>query len=162
MSPRVNESRPLTVVQAVIPIEGRVLLGVRSDLWGWELPGGNLHPSESFEAGLQREVLEETGLQVEVERHIGDYHRSGFRPHVAKVYLCRVIGGELQANDEVLELRSFDPGDLPETLFPWYRAPIRHAMGDAAAPVVEYDRQGIATILEAIRIDLRMRIARGE
>lgn len=160
VSPRVSESGPLIVVQAVILIDGRILLGVRSDLWGWELPGGNLHAWEEFEAGLRREVREETGLDVVVERFVGDYHRSGFRPHIAKVYRCRVIGGELQTNDEVLELRTFDPTDLPRSLFPWYRAPIHHALRDDPTPIVQHDRQGISTILEAIRIDLRMRLDR--
>ncbi len=97
VSPRIGEERPLLVVQAVVlrEFEGRreVLLSVRSDLHGWELPGGTVEKGEQRVPALLREVEEETGLRVRVERHIGDYVRTGFRPHTARVPLCSEISG---------------------------------------------------------------------
>ena len=60
----------------------------------WLIPGGGRLPSESEEACVKREALEETSLHVAVERLILDvadvpqdhYQRS-------KTYLCRIIGG---------------------------------------------------------------------
>ncbi|NLK52715.1 MAG: NUDIX domain-containing protein [Syntrophomonadaceae bacterium] len=37
----------------------------------WDLPGGKLDPGESLEKGLYREVAEETGLAISVERVLG-------------------------------------------------------------------------------------------
>ena len=74
-----RERCPLVVHQGVVLDVDRVLLSVRSDLCGWELPGGNPDPGESGEATLRREILEETGVEVEVERRVGDYVRRGFR-----------------------------------------------------------------------------------
>lgn len=145
------------LAQAVVEDGPRVLLAVRSDLWGWELPGGTVEPGEAPEAALRREVLEETGLEVSVEAHVGDYHRSGFRPHVAKVYRCRAVGGALRPGDESRAVRWFDAEAPPETLFPWYREPLRDA-GARAAPVERHERQGLRHIAAGMRIDLHMRL----
>jgi 8-oxo-dGTP pyrophosphatase MutT (NUDIX family) len=61
----------------------------------WVIPGGRIEPGESEEACVAREMLEETCLQVQVERLLLDepspldavYQRR-------KTYLCRIVGGE--------------------------------------------------------------------
>lgn len=159
IAPRVPGSRPLLVVQAVIVREGRVLLSVRSDLHGWELPGGTPHAGESDAGALAREVREETGLDVEILRRVGDYQRSGFRPHVARVFACRVRGGDERPSDETPHLRWFDVDSPPATLFPWYRAPLADALAGHAEPVMRREHQGAARVLAGLAIDLRMRIS---
>jgi len=158
-APRLPGAQALLVVQAVILREGRVLLAVRSDLRGWELPGGNLQPGESDTAALAREVHEETGLRVEVERRVGDYERTGFRPHVARVFVCRVLGGSERPSSETPRLGWFDAGSPPSTLFPWYREPLADALAGDAAPVARCERQGLRQVLAGLAIDLRMRIS---
>jgi ADP-ribose pyrophosphatase YjhB (NUDIX family) len=157
VSPLVSEREPLVVVQAVIRSERGILLTVRRDLHGWELPGGNGNPGESAEAALVREVLEETGLDVVVERHVGDYLRTGFRPHTASVFECRVCGGTLRPSSETPLVRWFDPAELPDTLFPWYRAPLADALAPDRDPRVRREHQGLAAIWAGLSIDLRMR-----
>ena len=159
VSPRVTEREDLVVLQAVIMSQGKILLAVRGDLRGWELPGGAHEPGESLEEGVCREVREETGLEIAVERHVGDYHRKGFRPHTAKVFLCGVVAGELRVNWENLDLRYFDAADLPETLFPWYHEPIADALAAHCEPVERSETQGLAAILAGLSIDLRMRLS---
>ena len=158
-APRVPGARPLRVVQAVILREGRVLLAVRRDLRGWELPGGHLRPGESDADALAREVCEETGLEIEIERRVGDYQRTGFRPHVAGVFACRVHAGELRPSPETPRLAWFDARRPPATLFPWYREPLADALTGRAEPVERSERQGLAQILAGMAIDLRMRIS---
>jgi 8-oxo-dGTP pyrophosphatase MutT (NUDIX family) len=159
-SPHIGARRPLWVHQGVVLGERGVLLGVRRDLCGWELPGGAALAGESGEDAVRREILEETGLRVAVERRVGDYVRTGFGPYTARVYACRCVGGELRTSEETLALDWFDPHRLPDTLFPWYRAPIADALAAGAEPVVRREHQGVAAVFAGMRIDLRMRFAR--
>jgi 8-oxo-dGTP pyrophosphatase MutT (NUDIX family) len=156
-APRLGESGPLRIVQAVVRSDRGVLLSVRADLRGWELPGGNLRPGEAEPAALRREVREETGLEVGVERCVGEYVRTGFLPHVARVYACRVQGGRLQPSVETPRVAWFDPAALPRTLFPWYRAPLCDALANLPQPVVRHEHQGVRSVWAGMTIDLRMR-----
>ena len=154
--PRVRQH--LVVAQAIVVGDEGVLLAVRSDLRGWELSGGQVEPGETPEAAVCREVWEETGLVVDVDNHVGDYVRRGFRPHTAKVYLCHPVGGKLETNWETLDLRWFPLDALPTTLFPWFREPLRDAFSQACErPVSKCEMQGMSAIRDAIGIDLRMR-----
>ena len=66
---------------AIFDPEGRVLL-VRHTYGrlNWELPGGGAEPGESPDETAVREVLEETGLDVEIDRFTGAYYEVGPRP----------------------------------------------------------------------------------
>jgi 8-oxo-dGTP pyrophosphatase MutT (NUDIX family) len=157
--PRAPGAQALVVVQAAILRDGQVLLTVRSDLRGWELPGGAVQPGESDAEALAREVREETGLEVEILRRVGDYQRSGFGPHLARVFACRVLGGSERPSRETPRLRWFDADRPPATLFPWYRGPLADALVPHAAPVSRSEHQGVGRVLAGLAIDLRMRIS---
>lgn len=74
----------------------------------WSLPGGLLETGERLEDGVQREVFEETGLHVEpvrrfdiFERIMNDEFGKTEYHYILVDYVCRVIGGELRAGDDV-------------------------------------------------------------
>ncbi|MGA2729894.1 MAG: NUDIX hydrolase [Terracidiphilus sp.] len=105
---------PLVGVGAVIVHEGRVLLVQRGrePLKGhWSLPGGMVELGESLQAGVIREVEEETGLlvePVELIELLDRIHREGERiryHYVIADYLCRVTGGELKAASDADAVR---------------------------------------------------------
>ncbi len=156
------EREPLRVYQAVVRSEEGVLLTVRCDLRGWELPGGNARPGEPGKQALLREVREETGLEVAIERTVGDYVRTGFRPHTARVFQCRPVGGRLRPSEETPRVRWFDPESLPDTLFPWFRAPLDDALRGDPEPIVRHEHQSARAILAGMVIDLRMRLSDDE
>ncbi len=154
LSPRLRG--PRSVVQAVVIGERGVLLALRRDLCGWELPGGNLRPGEDEQAGLVREVREETGLVVAPSGLVGEYHRTGFYAHCARVYRARAVGGALAPSEETPALAWFAPDALPGELFPWYRAPLGDALR-GGPPVMRDEHLGLAAIAAGLAIDLRVR-----
>ena len=109
---------PIVGVGAVIIEQNRVLLVQRGrePLKGkWSLPGGMLELGESLAEGVVREVQEETGLVVEVielvelldrvHRESGpDGERVRYH-YVIADYLCRVVGGTLQASSDADAVR---------------------------------------------------------
>ncbi|GAB7068256.1 NUDIX domain-containing protein [Mycobacterium hodleri] len=107
----------VSVAGIVIRDDGRVLVIKRDDNGHWEAPGGVLELDESFEAGVQREVLEETGLVVSVERLTGVY-KNLTHGIVALVYRCRPTGGEPHATEEAREIRWMAKEEVQSVMVP--------------------------------------------
>ncbi len=111
LPPRKYPPRPVVGVGAVVVHEERVVLIKRKyePLAGqWSLPGGTLELGESLEAGVAREIHEETGLDVEVGPVVEVFDRilldaqGRVQYHFVLVdYLCRPVGGQLQAGSDV-------------------------------------------------------------
>ncbi len=115
-----GNSKP-TAGGVVVDDAGRVLLARRAVepfLHWWDIPGGFLEPGEHPEDGVRRELREETGLEIDVERLIGVYmdeYAYGEGGHTLNFhYLCRVAGGAPAAADDVEELAWFPADGLPE------------------------------------------------
>ena len=114
--------QPIVGLGAVILHEGKVVLVKRrfEPLAGqWSLPGGRLELGETLEAGLAREMLEETGFEVEVgpvvdvfDRILLDPERKVRYHYVLIDYLCRPVGGALTHGSDVAAAELVDPDDL--------------------------------------------------
>ena len=116
--------RPIVGVGAVIVGDGRVVLVRRANepLKGeWSLPGGAVEIGEALAASVAREVLEETGLEVEVGpvvevldriRHDED---GRVRYHFVLIdFLCRPIGGTLACASDAEDVAWVAPDALAE------------------------------------------------
>jgi ADP-ribose pyrophosphatase YjhB (NUDIX family) len=93
-----------------------VLITRRTDNGQWCLPGGMIDPGESVTEGCEREVFEETGLQVRVVRLTGVYsnpnrltvYPDGNKAHVIVLNFEVVqIGGELGLSSETSDVQFF-------------------------------------------------------
>lgn len=110
---------PTFGVNVAILDAGRVLLTQREDFEVWCLPGGHVQPGESAETAALREVREETGLVVELTRHVGTYTRPRWRDgrYRIVVFAAQPVGGALLAQpEEVVALGYFAPDALPHPL----------------------------------------------
>ena len=80
----------------------------------WGLPGGWLKHAESPEAGLAREVLEETGFRVSVDQLlVADFWE---RSQLDLLYRCSIHEGSYHVTDETSSHRWLHVEELPELL----------------------------------------------
>ena len=113
--------RPVVGVGGVVIEDGRALLIKRGSeplLGQWSIPGGTLELGESLQQGVARELLEETGLEVEVLDMIEAFDRIFLDPAASDVtartrpkyhyvivdYLCQRLAGEAKAGSDVTEI----------------------------------------------------------
>jgi 8-oxo-dGTP diphosphatase len=101
----------VSVAAAIIDDRGRFLVIRRADNGRWEPPGGVLELDESVEAGLIREVAEETGLTVEPIALTGVY-KNMQRGIVALVFRCTIVGQTTRAPHEVSEIAWLTTAEL--------------------------------------------------
>jgi len=90
----------------------RILMTQREDNSRWCLPGGGMDPGESAAEACAREVLEETGLEVNVTRLVGIYttpdmlieYPDGNRiQSVSLSFEAEITGGELGLSNETID-----------------------------------------------------------
>ena len=81
----------------------------------WGLPGGWIARGEEPAQTAEREILEETGLRVRVERPILVMRSPKWRTHMDLVYLCRPEDGAqtIRLSHELLGYRWVPLADLP-------------------------------------------------
>ncbi|ADP78274.1 NUDIX domain-containing protein [Pseudofrankia inefficax] len=97
----------------VVDDQGRFLLERRRDNGKWGIPGGGMQIGEWFEDCVVREIHEETGLDVRVDRIVGVYSNPSHvmvyadgerRQEFTICCACTIVGGELRASEESLDV----------------------------------------------------------
>lgn len=104
----------------IIPIlpDGRIVLVRRQDTGKWGLPGGIVDWGEDIATTAQRELAEETGLELlKIRRLVGVYSSPNRDPriHSISILLEAEAQGDLKVKDtlEISEAKAFLPTDLP-------------------------------------------------
>jgi len=122
MTSRTYPKTPLVGVGAVVPDGNRVLLVRRAYEPGqglWSVPGGLVEVGETVEEAVKREVEEETGVAVSVDRLIAVLDNivrdedGKVRFHYVLIdYLAHPVGGEARPSKETLDVRWVNLEDL--------------------------------------------------
>jgi 8-oxo-dGTP diphosphatase len=113
-SSREYPERPIVGIGGVVIVDGKAVLIRRGSepLKGqWSIPGGSLELGETLEQGVERELLEETGLVVKVvefievfDRVYGDEKEKPRFHYVIVDYLCERVRGELKAGGDATDV----------------------------------------------------------
>ncbi len=117
---RVVYHDPKIAATCIVERQGKVLMIKRDNQVGyglWSMPGGYVDRGEVVEEAAAREVQEETGLLVEVQRLVGLFSEAG-HPVVVVAFTAKETGGRLAAGPEAQDIGFFSLDDLPEMAFP--------------------------------------------
>jgi 8-oxo-dGTP diphosphatase len=137
---RAFPARPLAAFAAIFDQARDVLLVRLSyDEGQWTLPAGNVDPGESPWEAVIREVREETGLDVDVERlYSVDWRRDLNAARFG--FICRT-GGALQPDGrEILEVGYFPPDALPRPITTFTHLRVADAMQGGPVILRTFDR----------------------
>lgn len=110
-----TKERPILIVQALIRKNtGQYLVIKRAsavEIGTWEFPGGRLDSGETIEKALEREVMEETNLKVDIERFVGWGQGFGIEnkeqgkkvDRFVMFFECKLIKGKIRLSDEIAD-----------------------------------------------------------
>jgi 8-oxo-dGTP diphosphatase len=104
----IDQNKLLLIKRAIEPFKGY-----------WDIPGGFLEPGEHPEIGAMREILEETGLHIQLGDLLGifmDVYETTGDPTLNLFYTAVVTGGEVRAGSDALDLQWFDLAALPQQI----------------------------------------------
>lgn len=105
-----------------------ILLIKRRDVPVWALPGGGIEEGESPDLALLREIEEETGLKVRIQKKLAEYTPLNRLAKFTHFYSCIPISGELTTGDETQAIAFFHPSKLPKKLPPPFHDWIEDAL----------------------------------
>ncbi|WP_366247859.1 NUDIX hydrolase [Terribacillus aidingensis] len=92
--------------------QGHILL-IKGPKRGWEMPGGQVEEGESLEQAAIREVKEESGIDIEVNRFCGVYQNTE-KSICNTLFLGKPIGGVCTPSEESLEAGYFPLEEVKE------------------------------------------------
>lgn len=136
-APEANSVVP-SVTAVVQDDAGKLLIIHKTDNNLWALPGGGHDIGESIGDTVVREVLEETGISVEIDsivglytnpEHVLAYDDGEVRQQFSICFRARPTGGSLRTSSESKEVRWVDPADLDDlNIHPSMRLRIQHGL----------------------------------
>ncbi|MEM7770484.1 MAG: NUDIX hydrolase [Cyanobacteria bacterium P01_E01_bin.6] len=104
---------------SIIPIlpDGRIVLIRRRDTGQWGLPGGMVDWREDIPTTVKRELIEETGLELQtLKRLVGVYSEPDRDPrfHSICVVVEAIVDGIINIQDtlEITDVQAFSPADI--------------------------------------------------
>lgn len=105
----------------------------------WTLPGGRVEPNESPLAALHREIMEETGCRIAIERYVGTYARTD-ADDLVLLFAARILARTAWIpNGEIAELGFFAPAALPAPMNSRHRQRVEDAVSGRSGVVRVYD-----------------------
>lgn len=127
--------------------DSEVLLQKRADVSLWGIPSGHVEPGETISNAAKREVVEETGLHIEILRLIGIYsepqsqvfkYPDGRVTHfVTCCFQAKIIGGKIScASPESLEVKFFPIHRLPSNMLKMHPMWLNDALSFTSNPYI--------------------------
>jgi len=113
---------------------GELLLVKEADFGTWSIPGGWCDLFESSSESGKKEVLQETGLNVKIDRLLAVLQREKYKDYRTLIseyvhyYSATILSGSLRPNHETTEVRFFPIDELPDLSRKSSKAEIQKAL----------------------------------
>lgn len=100
----------------------------RRDVPVWVLPGGGIDTGETPEEAVEREVFEESGLEVNIIRKAAVYSPVSRWTATTHIFICAVKRGAFKKSQESAEIGYFPVSELPALCFPLHAIWLKEAL----------------------------------
>ncbi|EGA90195.1 ADP-ribose pyrophosphatase [Planococcus donghaensis MPA1U2] len=123
----------LSAAAVVLNEQGELLL-IKGPRRGWEMPGGQVEEGESLTEATIREVKEETGIDIEIQKFCGVYQN--VESSICNtLFIAKPIGGQLTTSAESLEVAYYPISEALE-MVTWknFRNRIEHCLDERKQP----------------------------
>jgi ADP-ribose pyrophosphatase YjhB (NUDIX family) len=112
---------PIPAAGAILEIGGKILLVKRKyppKVGDWCFPAGFMEYDESPVQCCRREIKEETGLDIKINRLFWVYsgHDDPRSNAILIMYMSEISGGELAPGDDAIEVEYFDMHATPRNI----------------------------------------------
>lgn len=110
-------------IAAIVEHNGQILIGKKAVSIGhflsgqWHIPGGGVQNNETPEQAVVREIKEEAGIDVKVERFL-DERLVPPKNAIVKWYLCSPMTHDLRADSDLVEVKYIPKSDVLEICSP--------------------------------------------
>ncbi len=118
----------------------QILIIKRRDVPIWVLPGGGIEDNEQAATAVERELFEETGLQVAVSRLVGTYEPINFLTAETFVFECSptvLLPDKFEPQAETQKVAFHPLNKLPEPFFFLHAEWVQDALLNAKEPLVK-------------------------
>ncbi|GHH70904.1 NUDIX hydrolase [Streptomyces sulfonofaciens] len=126
----------VSVAGVIVDDRGRALLIQRRDNGHWEPPGGVLEPGETINEALQREVLEETGIKINLPATLTGVYKNMTGLIVSLVFRCKAADGAPTTGEETYALRWATREEVTDLADEAYAIRVLDALDGASPPAV--------------------------
>lgn len=126
----------VSVAGVIVDDQGRALLIKRRDNGHWEPPGGVLEREETIPEALQREVLEETGIKIQLPATLTGVYKNMTGLIVSLVFRCQAADGTPTTGDETRALRWATRQEVIELADEAYAIRVLDALDAASPPAI--------------------------
>lgn len=123
---------------AVIRADGRALAIRRRDNGAWVQPGGIVELDEHPADAVVREVLEETGVCIEVE-HLSGVYKNMPLGVISLVFRCHPTGGKPTPTEEAIEVAWLTTAQVRERMSEAFAVRILDALAGVQPVVRAHD-----------------------
>jgi ADP-ribose pyrophosphatase YjhB (NUDIX family) len=124
-----NELLQVPSVAGLIRNSENQLLFIRKSEDGvWGLPAGAIEPGETPKEAVVREVFEETGLKVNLNKIVGVFGGANFRhtypsgdqvEYLITLFTCEILEVSVATDNEISEMKYFSQAEMPNIAIPY-------------------------------------------